>query len=152
MGSNWFQRIALQILIVLSIALSGITAFACGWTLTDAPCATDNNPHGASCDLVECYCGDWYYIDDMKKIRRCRQGANWGYYCKYSLQDEVYEWVPDSDNSCCGSSDSCCGIQNCCTNEGQTQACTMVDGCPGSQTCTNKQWSSCQGGACCPLN
>lgn len=120
MRSNPFQRIALQFLIILSIAFWGTAALAsCGWVLTSTKCATDSDPHGAFCDDAQCNCGDYYNKTDVKKIRRCRQPA-WlppGNLCSpYLLQDEIYEWQPDPNDPCCGSSDPCCGKGPCCNN------------------------------------
>jgi len=174
MRSKTFQRIALQILIILAVFLSGNAAFAsCGWVVTSTVCATDPDPHGVYCSDgdINCYCGDqlvqfsggasydYYFYDstDVSRKDRCKQAGWWSNYnpggmCwPYLLQERTWEWRPDPNNSCCGSSDVCCGKgSDCCVNNGETKTCEN-DRCPGNQLCSANKWGECISKPCCPL-
>lgn len=164
MQSKAFQGIALKLLIILAIILSGTTAFAsCGWVLESQTCSPDTDPKGAYCDNAECHCGYDHGKTDDERIYRCTNpGWNCGqwwvpggvsaWYCSCPglLTDETYKWIPDPSNPCCGSPDPFCGAE--CIVEGMTQACTTSGGCEGSQTCSNKHWGECQQKSCCVSN
>ena len=129
MRSNPFQRIALQFLIILSIAFWGTAALAgCGWVVTSTTCATDPDPHGAFCNdgQISCFCGAeltppvFYDETDTSKKDRCKQMTWWppqNLCYPYFLEERTWEWRPDPNNPCCGSSDPCCGKDKCCGHE-----------------------------------
>lgn len=132
-GSS-FRTLILKTMIITSLNIFLFSTHAeagCGWT-SRWKCSTDNNVHGATIDNM----GPPYDVTDASYKRDFLQPAwfCWGKpvccdgsssnCCWYHFVIE-YEWQPDPNNPCCGSSDPCCGSSDPC--------CGSSDPCCGKE-------------------
>lgn len=150
MSAVYLRRIAMHLVIALFFldcwATSGATAGCKGWTVKSV-CANSTDAKGAYCDEAECNCGPRFNETPTSYTVRCANPGwacnwgNWAWYCSCQqgiFTDENWTYVDSSDEPA-----------ECV--DGDTQACQVSDGCPGTKKCTNCEWEPCQQneGICC---